>query len=151
MTEGQEWAAKVRDLALDALKRGDKMSYLYLASPYSHTDPDVMHARYLDARDALAWLIKQRLWAYSPITHCHEIAIQHTLPRDAEFWWDYNRLMILNSRGLMVLRIDGWQHSAGVTRERDYALDLKLPVKYLLKRARNTFRIVGDPQYEVAP
>jgi hypothetical protein len=62
------------------------VSYLYLASPYSHVDPARRHGRYRAACAATCWLLNIRCWVYSPIVHCHELARLHDLPGDFEFW-----------------------------------------------------------------
>jgi len=56
------------------------------------------------------------------------LAEYHELPKDAGFWEDYNHLMISRSDGLIVLRIDGWLESKGVTEERGFATQLRKPV-----------------------
>ena len=113
------------------------MSYLYLASPYTHHDPHVREARYLEALDALHWLLGNRIWTYSPIVHCHTLALQNDLPKDHDYWLEYNHLMILNSRGITVLASSGWEASKGVADEEVYATALNLPVSYMKKQGPN--------------
>jgi hypothetical protein len=119
------------------------MSYLYLASPYTHPDASVREMRYLDALDALNWLVGNRIWTYSPIVHCHHLSAKYTLPGNHEFWQDYNHLMILNSRGMMLLQLPGWKESNGVTDELDYADHLGIPVTVMQKEGSNyaTFKL----------
>lgn len=108
--------------------------YLYLASPYSHENPEVMKLRYLSAMDATAYLLKQNVAVYSPIVHCHEIANVHELPKDFEFWMKYNYRMLSPARKLLVLTIDGWEKSTGVRAEITYALTHCKPVLYRTPR-----------------
>jgi hypothetical protein len=107
------------------------MSFIYLASPYSHPDAEVRAARYLEAQNALVWLLGQRHWAYSPIIHCHPLAIGHGLPTDAAFWEDYNFAMLAAAKELMILVIPGWAESVGVNAECDFAHTHSIPVKWL--------------------
>ena len=107
------------------------MGFKYLASPYSHPDLTVRGARYTYARTAVANLLAKKIWVYSPIVHCHELALAHDLPMEAEFWWEYNRTMLAASSGLLILKIDGWEESAGVKQEREYAEAIKLDWSYL--------------------
>ncbi len=107
------------------------MGFKYLASPYSHPNPDVQYERYTYARNAVAHLLLKRVWTYSPIVHCHTIAAVHELPGDAAFWWEYNRAMLAASSGLIILRIEGWESSVGVAQELDYAKSINLPWSYL--------------------
>ena len=104
------------------------MSYHYLASPYSSPDPAISAQRALAAQRATAWLLAQRIWVYSPIVHCHELALAHSLPKDFFFWRDYNFAMLERARGLIVLMIDGWRESKGVSAEISYAKELALPI-----------------------
>ena len=107
------------------------MGYIYLASPYSHPDPEVREARYIAVRDATTWHLQRRLWVYSPIVHCHDLAKAGGLPTDFDFWQDYNRTMIFHADSLYVLVIAGWQQSKGVTKEILYAKELKLPIIHI--------------------
>jgi predicted acyl esterase len=95
--------------------------FYYLASPYSSPDPEVRHKRYLEVMDCLAWMLNRRMWTYSPIVHCHDMAVKHKMPTDNEFWKDYNRVMIDGSVGVAVLKIGGWEKSVGIRDEMDYA------------------------------
>jgi hypothetical protein len=107
------------------------MSYVYLASPYSHANPRVMQDRYERAMTALNWLINQRIWTYSPIVHCHELAGRFNLPKDIDFWASYDRAMLVPAKALIILTIDGWTISRGIDLERRIALEERIPIKYL--------------------
>ena len=97
------------------------MGYIYLASPYSHPDPAVRLRRYRAVRDATTWLLRRRLWVYSPIVHCHDLATSAELPTDFTFWAEYNYVMIDRADMLYVLTLDGHAESVGVAGERRYA------------------------------
>lgn len=105
--------------------------YNYLASPYSHPDPYVREQRYLAAASALQTLLANKIWTYSPIVHCHELAKLWGLPGDAEFWKDYDAAMIHAARRLFVLRIPGWNESVGVKGEIKLAIELGKSITYL--------------------
>jgi hypothetical protein len=109
------------------------MSYLFLSSPYYHPSSIVRHQRYVDAVDALAWLLKGKIWTYSSIVNCHPIAMRHDIPGDFEYWEEYNHLMILNSRGVMVLQSKGWEDSRGIADEILFAKRLGLPIHHMQK------------------
>jgi hypothetical protein len=94
---------------------------IYLASPYSAASEDIMEARYLAALDAVARLLHQRRWVYSPIVHCHELAKRCGLPRDFTFWRDYNFAMLDRADAFCVLTLSGWEESRGVAAEGAYA------------------------------
>lgn len=94
---------------------------IYLACPYSHPDPFVRKWRYLQATRQLTELLLRGQWAYSPIVHCHELAKTAGLPRDAAFWSAYNLYMLQKADFLMILTLPGWQESAGVREEIEFA------------------------------
>ena len=107
------------------------MTYHYLASPYTHTDPEVMERRYGAALHALHFLLSRKLWTYSPIVHCHELAKTYALPRTHDFWQTYNHAMLDSSKGLLILVIEGWNESRGIEDEIHTARKLLLPVGFL--------------------
>jgi len=94
---------------------------IYLASPYTHEDPFVREDRYLRAMQALSFLLRDGHVVYSPIVHCHEMAKILDIPKESDFWWNYNKGMIEASRGILILRLDGWEQSIGIKQEREYA------------------------------
>jgi hypothetical protein len=116
------------------------MTYHYLASPYSHPNADTRERRLDAAMDATAFLLKQKLWTYSPIVHCHQLAVLHNLPTSYDFWKPYNIAMLNSAHTLLVLTIEGWDTSAGVADEIDYAHRLKLPTKFI--HAHNSTYII---------
>jgi len=95
---------------------------LYIASPYSSgADSELMLKRYLDVRRFTAQLLMNRVWCYSPIVHCHELAAKFTLPKDAEYWRSYNEHVLKRCDTLVVHKQDGWDTSEGVRFEIDCA------------------------------
>jgi hypothetical protein len=97
---------------------------IYLCSPYSHPDPFVREDRYLRTMQAVVHLMKQKEVVFSPIVHCHEIAKIADLPKDVDFWWEYNKGMIDVCTKVFYLRIEGWTQSKGLIREIDYAYEI---------------------------
>lgn len=105
--------------------------YEYLASPYTHPDRKIELARYRAAEAATAWLLQQRIWVYSPIVHCHALAVQFKLPTDSEFWGEYNSVMLSKAEGILLLALDGWEDSKGVSFEREIATKLGLRLRFI--------------------
>lgn len=93
---------------------------IYLASPYSGT-LEQMQQRYLDTKHATATLLSNKHHIYSPIVHCHEMACRFSLPRDAQFWKEYNEDMIKRVDYLWLLKIPGWETSKGMGMEVEFA------------------------------
>lgn len=107
------------------------MGYIYLASPYSHPDPFVREERYLRAMRACIYFLRTEQHVYSPIVHCHELAKIGALPTDSDFWLSYNFTMLASAVKLVILRIEGYDISLGISREKAKAEALKIPVEYL--------------------
>ncbi len=80
---------------------------------------------------ATSWLLRLRHWVYSPIVHCHWLAVYHGLRTDFEFWRDYNYAMLESAHTLYLLDIDGWKDSVGVGSEIEFARRNSKPI-YLL-------------------
>jgi len=76
-------------------------------------------------------LLKEEIWIYSPIVHCHEMAERHKLPKDFAFWEKYNRAMLETADGLYILQLDGWELSKGLQSEIKFATKLNIPLTFL--------------------
>lgn len=105
--------------------------FIYLASPYSSTDPELVKERFLTTERATAKLMQRGITVYSPIVHCHEIATKFSMPTDAEYWQRFNHRFISVARKLLVLTLDGWEQSLGVRDEIRYAITHMKPIDYL--------------------
>lgn len=104
--------------------------YTYLASPYSHQNPEIREERFRLAEQAVAYLLRRSAWVYSPIVHCHALALRYTLPKDFDYWMDYNFAMLSRARELMVLTLPGWEESRGMEAERDFADAQGIPTTF---------------------
>lgn len=107
------------------------MSYIYLASPYSHIDPDVMEQRYRMAEAHCAMMLQAGQYVYSPIVHCHNLAIRYSLPTDARFWRAYNKQMLRFAGELQVLTLPGYEDSEGIADETHTARILLIPTNFV--------------------
>lgn len=112
---------------------------IYLASPYSHPDPQVMHKRFKAVEAVTAELLRRGRFVYSPIVHCHALAQEYTLPTDFQFWKEYNLDFISRCRYFYVLTIDGWQESKGVTGELKAAEFWKIPRYFINEDLTTTY------------
>ena len=90
------------------------MKKIYLISPYSHEDEKVREERYNAAVDATADLIKKGYIVFSPIVHCHPLALKHNLPKDHVYWKEYNQSFIEWADIGYILCIEGYARSKGV-------------------------------------
>lgn len=104
---------------------------IYLATPYSHPDPAIMHERFETVNRVAARLMRAGLHIFSPISHTHPIAVAGDLPRGFDFWEQYDRAILSACCRVMVLRLAGWQESKGVAAEIVIAGELGIPVYYI--------------------
>lgn len=110
---------------------GDKKR-IFLASPYTHKDKEIMAIRYKAALKAAARLIKEGNIVFSPIIHCHPIAITYDLPKDYTFWQAYTKSFIVNwAEAFSILCLQDWTSSTGVNDESILAAEVGLPFSYI--------------------
>jgi hypothetical protein len=102
---------------------------IYVASPYSDPDVSVQRDRYLETSYVVAQLMIQRLAVFSPIVHCHEIALRYNLPGDAKYWQEYNTSFLRRANALYIVCLPGWKHSKGVRQEVTLAQELNIPMR----------------------
>jgi len=88
--------------------------FIYLGSPYS-LQADLNEAADI-AEQAAALLMRRRHAVYAPIPHGHTIA-RHGLPSDWSFWKRQCEPFIDAASALVVLKLDGWRDSVGLTYE----------------------------------
>lgn len=120
--------------AIKALKNErppDAQALIYLASPYSHPDPDIRKERFETVCQVAAGLMRDGNHIFSPIAHCHSIALSGALPFDFAYWQKYARAMLSACSEVWVLRMDGWKESTGVQAEVKIADEMGIPVKFL--------------------
>lgn len=106
--------------------------FVYLASPYSHKSKRVMMERFIAACDAAASLMASGLTVFSPIAHSHPLAdfMAEELRTDFEFWMGQDIPILSVAREMVVLTLDGWRESRGVTRELAIARAHGKPVRF---------------------
>lgn len=105
-------------------------SYIYLASPYSGTDFE-QQLRYQHVLFAVKHIVDSGFAVYSPIVHCHELAMTYGMPRDATYWELVNSVFIAQASEVWVLMIHGWEESKGITGEQYLARKLEKPIRFL--------------------
>jgi hypothetical protein len=103
---------------------------MYLASPYSHSDPRVREARFDAACRATAELVLAGQAVFSPIVHGHPL-VRFGLPTDWSFWQRFDEAQIRRCDEVLVLRIDAWDESVGVRAEIEFAAALGKRVTWM--------------------
>lgn len=104
---------------------------IYLASPYSSPNHEIMEERFKTVCKVAGMLMQKGYLIFCPIAHSHPIAVVGGLPREWEYWAEYDRVMITACDEVLVCCIPGWRESAGVTAEILMAEQFGMPVKYL--------------------
>ena len=104
---------------------------IYLASPYTHEDPNIRLARFFAAQDATAALIASGKLVFSPIVYTHAIALKYNLPHTIDFWQSFCLGMLKKADMLFVLCLPDWQSSRGILTEIEFADMHNIHIKYL--------------------
>lgn len=105
---------------------------VYLATPYSHPDPLVKEARYVEACRKAAELMTDGLLVFCPIAHSHPIETLGMPVIQSGDWWLRQDFAILKACDeLIVYKMDGWDKSYGVGKEIEFAKEHNIPVTYL--------------------
>lgn len=113
------------------LKELDRGKLYYLASPYSHDNSLVRQLRYEAVIYTASELTKDGFRLIEPIGMCHQQSLQHGMPTGYEFWKTRDRGFIDVCDVVIVLTINGWYESEGVTDEILHAKETGKPVYYL--------------------
>ena len=104
---------------------------IYIASPYSHSNPEVIEENYKKVADLSAHLCSQGIVALSPIVYGHNLLSFKEMPNDWIFWSNFCISLLKKSDELWVYKMDGWNYSRGVAEEIEYAIKNNIHVKYL--------------------
>lgn len=121
---------------------------IYLASPYSGALKDwyvagmsehmlekklnnLMEYRYNAVMTYVASSLSRGSPLFSPILHSHEMAKKYDLPKTFGFWQKINHRMIDACSEVRILQLEGWEESAGVKDEINYAISKGIPVTYV--------------------
>ena len=111
--------------------KGLEDKIIYLASPYSHPDKDVVEKRFAQVMKITAHLTRFGYIVFSPILHSHPLAVHHRLNGDWDFWKRIDTAFIKASGLLLVAKLDGWEESKGVTAEIEIAEKYGIPIEFL--------------------
>lgn len=97
---------------------------VYLATPYTHPNPDIRELRFIAAERCAAALMKRGYHIFSPIVHCHGLAKKYSMPTDYLFWLTYNTAFLRAAEAVFVLKMPGWEESKGVVKELELVKEL---------------------------
>lgn len=105
--------------------------YWYLGSPYSKY-PRGIGLAHQNVCIAAGRLIAAGIAVYSPIAHTHPIALHAGMnPLDHEIWMPADQPLMDAAKGLIVLKMEGWDKSYGLAYEIEIFTAMGLPVIYM--------------------
>ncbi len=113
---------------------------IYIASPYTDPDPEVMQRRYEAVLRYCVHLVQQEAVPYSPIVNFHQMAHHFDLPKDRLYWRKVNATMLRRADRLDVLCLPEWNDSTGIREEINDADVMYITVGY----------VVGDPWWNAS-
>lgn len=103
---------------------------IYLASPYSDDDEDVRAERFFAACEAAAAIAASGIRVFSPIAHSVPL-VTYGAPDSGLYWQPVDDAIMRGAcSAVVVLCLDGWEMSLGVSHEVALAYGLGLPILY---------------------
>ncbi len=106
---------------------------IYLASIYSldNASKELRKERAAKATWVAGQLIKRGYVVFSPLTHNAPLEELYNLPTSWDFWCRFDATFLLRCDKLMVLTLDGWDRSIGITAEIRLAKLHNIPIEYI--------------------
>jgi hypothetical protein len=105
---------------------------VYIASPYTHDDYNVVSARYRRVRDFSARMIQSGVVAFSPIAYSHQFAAACDMGGDFAAWEQFDFGMLAPMEVFLVYMDDGWESSIGIAAESVRAEATGIPALYVV-------------------
>jgi len=104
-------------------RMANEVIMIYLCSVYTAEGADaaLMLKRYEYAMKRTAQYLANKICVFSPIVHCHELALRHDLPKSFAWWESLDRCYIDASDMIHVLKMPMWEKSEGIQSEIWYA------------------------------
>jgi hypothetical protein len=114
------------------LNKLDKKKIYYMASPYSSDDVVLKATRVQLAIDAAIHFMHLDIVVFPPIALNGPWATTHNIRGDWTYWERYDKMYIDRcDGGVIVLMLEGWDRSVGVTAEIEYAKSTGKDVYYI--------------------
>lgn len=103
---------------------------IYVAAPYTHSDPAVVKQRMITFAQVMSNLITAGEHPVSPLMNHFLVGYAKTdFPLTWEYWQEYSRSLLKICTELYVITMDGWEQSTGVAAEIEMASQLNLPIR----------------------
>lgn len=105
---------------------------IYVAAPYTHSDPDIVKHRMNLFAITMAELIRRGEHPVSPLmNHFLTDYVETDFPLTWDYWKEYSFSLMRNCVELYVVTMDGWEQSSGVKAEIEMAEKMQKPVTYI--------------------
>lgn len=130
------------------MNKPEEKTLVYLAVPYSHPDAAVRLYRFETVNRMAAKLMREGVHIFSPISHTHPIALAGDLPLGWEYWGAYDRAILNACKKLLILQLEGWSTSKGVTEEMTIAIELGIPVEFIPDNGEDAPSRIADTHAE---
>lgn len=104
---------------------------IFISSPYSHWNDDVVEENYLKVAKLAAKLCSEGEVAITPIAYGHNLLKLRSFPSDWEFWKNFCLTLLSRCDEMIVYKMDGWDKSKGVAEEIKFAELNNIPIKYI--------------------
>jgi len=101
---------------------------IYIASPYTHPDPEVRKKRYLQVHHYTRTCMDMGEVVFSPIVYGHEFTGGNEAAISHHYWQRFNEHILINATQMRILKLKGWEESAGIKAELDFAQRNNIPV-----------------------
>ena len=101
---------------------------LYIATPYSHSDPVVMQQRYKKSCIATAKLMAAGIVVFNPLANTVPVVELGGLDLSHEQFMQLDIPILQRSDEILVVALDGWTESKGVKQEMFEAFSLRKPI-----------------------
>lgn len=104
---------------------------VYLASPFTHSDPKVQAervAKMIEITSQLTDTHGENLAFFSPVLYSNTIAHKCN---PAAGWYIHMLIFLEKCDALFVIQQEGWEESKGVQAEIAFALGYKMPITYI--------------------
>lgn len=104
---------------------------IYLASPYTNADVEIMEDNYVVVSNIAADMVANGDVVFSPISYGHNLIQFKDMPGDWGFWFNFCVTFLLKCDKLIVCKMPGWEKSIGVSEEIEIANKYGIPVEYI--------------------
>ena len=105
-----------------------EIPYVYLASPFSHPDPEVRKERVAAIAKITARLIAEGHIVFSPWAYTAEIQKDGRPPAG---WYHFTLRQLAGCTHLLVVKMDGWQESEVSKRKSPLRWVRGMPIEYM--------------------